>query len=310
MRSKIVDKLILPYFVIEGKKKVSPIVSMPGISRFSVDMLLRDFSKAYALGIRMIILFGVPSPRTKDARGTYSACLEGIIPQAIRAIKSRFKDIVVMTDICVCAYTDHGHCGVLDKECGVGVFIDRDQTLEMLVGMALAHARSGADWVAPSAMAEGQVVAIRRALDRAGYQKVKILGYSAKYASAFYGPFRDAASSAPSFGDRRSYQIDPEDTQRALRKIKEDIKGGADMVMVKPALAYLDVIRQVRDRIKVPLVAYNVSGEYAMVKAGVTAGYWKERPIVEEIMTAILRAGADIIITYHAVQLAQWEKRQ
>lgn len=291
--------LVYPLFVIHGRGVRNEIESMPGVCRYSVDLLPREVKDIAKIGIKAVILFGIPHSKDDLGCGAYDP--DGVVQQAIRAIKESNPDLSVITDVCLCGYTDHGHCGVVaDGE------VDNDRTLELLARTALSHAAAGADIVAPSAMMDGQVRAIRGALDGSGFSHIPILAYSAKYASAFYGPFRDAAGSAPQFGDRRSYQMDPANAGEALREVEQDIAEGADMVMVKPALAYLDVIRRVRDRFNHPLAAYNVSGEYSMVKAAAACGWLDERRIVMEIMTAIKRAGADIIITYHAREAAAW----
>jgi len=272
---------------------------MPGVYQYSVDVLPREANEIAKLGIKAVILFGIPQKKDDVGSGAYDP--DGVVQQAIRAIKESTPDLAVITDVCLCEYTDHGHCGVVaDGE------VENDRTLELLARTALSHAAAGADIVAPSAMMDGQVMAIRGALDGSSFAHIPILAYAAKYASAFYGPFRDAAGSAPQFGDRRSYQMDPANVVEALREVEQDIAEGADMVMVKPALAYLDVIRRVRDGFDRPLAAYNVSGEYSMVKAAAARGWIDERRSVMEILTAIKRAGADIIITYHAREAAAW----
>ena len=294
-----VGDLIYPMFVVEGKSLKQEISSMPGIFRFSPDRLPQEVEEVARLGIPAVILFGIPEH--KDEVGSAAYHPEGVIPQAIRAIKLAVPELLVVTDICLCEYTSHGHCGVVANG-----YVDNDQTLPLLARTALSHVEAGADIVAPSDMMDGRVKAIRENLDEKGYQHIPILSYAAKYASAFYGPFREAAESAPQFGDRRSYQMDPPNVREALREVEQDINEGADIIMVKPALAYLDVIRQVRDTFNYPLAAYNVSGEYAMVKAAAQRGWLDERQVVLEILTAIKRAGADIIITYHAKEVANW----
>ncbi len=294
-----VNDLVYPLFVVYGTNTRNEIPSMPGISQISVDLMPREIEEIAGLGIPGVILFGIP--QTKDETGSAGYSPDGVIQQAIRSIKKTVPDLLVITDVCLCEYTSHGHCGVVkDGE------VDNDATLEFLSRMALSHAAAGADIVAPSDMMDGRVKAIRQALDGAGFEQTPILSYAAKYASAFYGPFRDAAESAPQFGDRRSYQMDPPNIREALREIEADIQEGADMVMVKPALAYLDVIRKARDTFNYPLAAYNVSGEYSMVKAAARNGWIDEQRVVMEILTAIKRAGADIIITYHAKEAARW----
>jgi len=299
--------LIMPYFVIEGNRQEIPIPSMPGIARLSVDNLLRKVDEARRLGIGTVLLFGIPPRRYKDSAGSYAYSETGIIPRAVAALKKAVKEITIITDVCLCAYTLHGHCGMIKRG---EKTINHKATLDALSRMALSHAQAGADWVAPSAMAKKQVLAIRKTLDKNGYQKTKIMGYSAKFASNFYGPFREAADSAPKFGDRRVYQLNYANSHTALGEILEDIKEGADMVMVKPALSYLDVIGEARQRFNFPLAAYNVSGEYAMVKQGAQSGLWKEEDMVKEIITSIKRAGADFIITYHAKDIAKWLKEK
>lgn len=294
-----VGDLIYPVFVTAGEGVKQPIEAMPGIYRFSTDTLLEHLQEVAALGIPGIIIFGVPTH--KDARASRAYDPEGEVQQAVRAVKSAYPDLLVITDVCLCAYTLDGHCGVTRE----GVILN-DKSLELLAKTAVSHARAGADMVAPSDMMDGRVGYIRDALDDRGYQHVGIISYAAKYASAFYGPFRDAAGSAPRFGDRRTYQMDPGNAREALREIELDIQEGADVVMVKPALAYLDVIRRVRDTFNVPVAAYNVSGEYALVKAAAERGWVDERAIVCEMLTAIKRAGADIILTYFALDVARW----
>jgi porphobilinogen synthase len=291
--------LVCPLFVTHGRGVKNEIESMPGIHQFSVDLLTKEARDVAALGIKAVILFGIPEKKDDIGSGAYDP--DGVVQRAIRAIKGSTADLAVITDVCLCEYTGHGHCGVVaDGE------VDNDRTLELLAKTALSHAAAGADIVAPSAMMDGQVRAIREALDSSNFAHIPILAYAAKYASAFYGPFRDAAGSAPQFGDRRSYQMDPANVREALREVEQDIAEGADMVMVKPALAYLDVIHRVRDTFNHTLVAYNVSGEYSMVKAAAARGWIDECRTVMEILTAIKRAGADIIITYHAREAAAW----
>jgi len=299
------DELIYPYFVIGGSGKEEAIRSFPGVFRFSIDRLIKDIEKLHTIGIDKILLFGVPE--RKDASGSHAYKDGNIIAIAVKAIKKEFPDIVVMTDVCLCAYTTHGHCGILR---GQGWSIDNRKTLDALSKIALSHAEAGADWVAPSAMAKKQVLAIRNALDKHGHKKTKVLGYSAKFASNFYGPFRNAADSSPKFGDRHAYQLNFADGKAALEEIKADIKEGADAVMVKPALSYLDVIKEARTKFPdATLAAYNVSGEYAFVKYGARAGLWDEEKMAIEILTSIKRAGADLIITYHAKDAARWLRK-
>ena len=296
------DDFIYPLFVQEGTQRCEPIGAMPGQFRLSVDLLPAEIESISHLGIPAVLLFGV-SP-DKDAQASYATDREGVVPQAIRAIKRTNPDLVVVTDVCVCAYTEHGHCGII-REDG---YVDNDASLTVLAEMALTHAEAGADIVAPSAMMDGQVQAIREKLDEAGFTETAIMAYSAKYASAFYGPFREAADSAPQFGDRRSYQMDPPNAREAVREVLADVAQGADMVMVKPGLAYLDVVRLVREAVDVPLAAYNVSGEYSMLKAAAEKGWIDERAVGLEILMAFRRAGADLIITYLAKEAARWLK--
>ena len=294
-----IGDLIYPLFVVEGSGAKQEIASMPGIYRYSSDLLPGEVEAIAKLGIPAVILFGIPGKKDEVGSSAYDA--EGVIQQAIRTIKRATPELLVVTDVCLCEYTSHGHCGVV-----VDGYVDNDKTLELLAKTALSHAEAGADVVAPSDMMDGRVKAIRQALDGNGFQYIPILAYAAKYASAFYGPFREAAQSAPQFGDRRSYQMDPPNWREALREVEQDIAEGADMVMVKPALPYLDVIRKVRDTFNYPLAAYSVSGEYAMVKAAAQQGWVDEKGIVLEILTAVKRAGADIIITYYAKEAAGW----
>jgi len=294
-----IGDLIYPLFVVEGNKIKQKISSMPGQYRFSYDLLPKKVEEIARLGIPAIILFGIP--QKKDEVGSSAYHPKGVIQQAIRAIKKATPELLVITDVCLCEYTSHGHCGIV-----VDGYVDNDKTLELLGKTALSHAEAGADMVAPSDMMDGRVKSIRQALDGNGFQNVPVMAYAAKYASAFYGPFREAAESAPQFGDRRSYQMDPPNWREALREVEQDIAEGADIVMVKPALPYLDVIRKVRDTFNYPLAAYSVSGEYAMVKAAAQQGWLDEKRIVLEMLTAIKRAGADIIITYYAKEAARW----
>lgn len=300
------DNLVYPYFVIAGKDKKQAIKNFPGVFRFSVDRLLKDVGQAAGFGLSKVLLFGVSED--KDSIGSAAYGGNNIIAGAIRRIKEEFPDIVVMTDVCLCAYTAHGHCGIIKPQAPrhkPEAKIDNKETLKALVKTALSHAYAGADWVAPSAMARGQVLAVRTALDKSGFKKTRILGYSAKFASNFYGPFRSAARSAPSFGDRSGYQLAYSGTAPALKEIADDIRQGADMVMVKPALSYLDVIREAGAKFDFPLAAYNVSGEYAFVKHGAKTGLWQEKDMALEVLTSIKRAGADLIITYHAKDAAR-----
>ena len=294
-----VGDLVYPIFVVEGTGIKQEISSMPGIFRFSPDQLPAEMEEIARLRIPAVLLFGVPEH--KDEAGSSAYNPEGVIQQVIRAIKKSMPQLLVITDVCLCEYTSHGHCGVIANG-----DVDNDQTLPLLAETALSHAEAGADVVAPSDMMDGRVKAIREMLDTNGFQHIPILSYAAKYASAFYGPFREAAESAPQFGDRRSYQMDPPNAREALREAEQDINEGADIIMVKPALAYLDVIWRVRNSFNHPVAAYNVSGEYAMVKAAAQQGWVDEQRVVIEILTAIKRAGADIILTYHAKDVAQW----
>ena len=293
------DDLVLPLFVHAEATRV-PIEAMPGVERLSIDHLVAEAGAAHALGIPAVLLFGIPAD--KDAEGTGAYDDEGIVQLAVRALKQAHPELLVMTDVCLCEYTDHGHCGLLTASGAV----DNDPSVELLARTAVSHARAGADLVAPSDMMDGRVGAIRSALDEEGFGDTPIVAYAAKFASAFYGPFREAAGSTPAFGDRRGYQMDPANGDEAVREALLDVAEGADVVMVKPALPYLDVIRRVKDETRMPVCAYNVSGEYAMVKAAAAAGYIDEQAIVLETLTAIRRAGADIVITYHAKDAAQW----
>ena len=294
-----VNDLIYPMFVVHGRDTATEISAMPGCYQYSVDRLVTAAKELAALGIPGTILFGIPA--LKDPLGTEAYADDGIIQLAVRAIKDAVPDLLVMTDVCLCEYTDHGHCGVIeDSE------VQNDPTLELLVKESLSHARAGADVIAPSDMMDGRVGAIREALDENGYENIPIMAYSAKYASAFYGPFREAAESAPQFGDRRSYQMDPANAEEALREVALDIQEGADILMVKPALSYLDVIHRVKTEFQVPVAAYNVSGEYAMVKAAAQNGWIDEERVALELLTSIKRAGADMILTYFAKSVVEW----
>ncbi len=294
-----VGDLIYPMFIVEGRGIKQEITSMPGIFHYSPDQLPPEVEEVARLEIPAVILFGIPEH--KDETGSSAYRPDGVIQQAVKAIKKTVPELLVITDVCLCEYTSHGHCGIV-----VGDTVDNDQTLPLLAKTALSHAEAGADIVAPSDMMDGRVRAIREALDEKGFQHIPILSYAAKYASAFYGPFREAAESAPQFGDRRAYQMDPPNVREALREVRQDIDEGADIIMVKPALAYLDVIRQVRNTFDYPLAAYNVSGEYAMVKAAAQRGWLDEKQVVLETLTSIKRAGADIILTYHAKDVSRW----
>lgn len=296
-----VSDLIYPMFVIEGKGIVEEISSMPGVVRHSPDTLPKEIEEIAGLKIPGVILFGIPAD--KDDTGSSAYHPEGVVQQAIRVIKKTAPELTVITDVCLCEYTSHGHCGIVtDGE------IDNDLTLPLLARMSLSHLEAGADIVAPSDMMDGRVKAIREDLDENGFQHAPILSYAAKYASAFYGPFREAAESVPQFGDRRSYQMDPANIKEALREAAQDIEEGADIIMVKPALPYLDVIREISNTYNHPLAAYNVSGEYSMIKAAARQGWLEEERAVTEVLTGIKRAGADIILTYHAKDFARWQK--
>jgi porphobilinogen synthase len=292
---------IYPLFVCPGTNVRQEVSSMPGVHQQSVDRIVEECRELESLGIPGIILFGLPE--TKDARGSSSLSANGVVQRAIEAIRKAKLNILVITDVCLCEYTDHGHCGVIENG-----EVANDPTLEILAEQALSHARAGADIIAPSDMMDGRVAAIRSRLDAHKFQDIAILSYAAKYCSGFYGPFREAAQSAPQFGDRRSYQMDPANAREALKEVALDLEEGADLVMVKPALPYLDIIRQVRDRFDVPVAAYNVSGEYAMVKAAAQKGWIDEQRVVLELLTGIQRAGAGIILTYHAKDAARWLK--
>jgi porphobilinogen synthase len=297
-----IEQFIYPLFIAEDLTEPREISAMPGIMQWPLEYLGREAERIVNLGIPAVLLFGIPSE--KDESGSQAYASEGIIQQAIRRLKAEAPDLLVMTDVCLCEYTSHGHCGVIHNGS-----VQNDESLELLARMALSHVEAGADLVAPSDMMDGRVGAIRRTLDEHGFSATPIMAYSAKYASGFYGPFREAAGSAPQFGDRRSYQMDPANVREALREIDLDIAEGADIVMVKPALAYLDVIRQVRDHCDLPIAAYNVSGEFSMIKAAAKQGWIDEKRIVMEVLTGIRRAGADMIISYFAPDVAQWLKK-
>jgi porphobilinogen synthase len=293
-----VDNLIYPLFAVPGAKVKKPIVSMPGIFQMSVDHLVRETQRVKDLGIPGVLLFGIPDKKDEIASGAMAK--DGIVQQAIQGIKEKVPDILVITDVCLCEYTSHGHCGMLEKQ-----DVANDATLEVLAETAVSHAKAGADMVAPSAMMDGQIAALREGLDDAGFDTLPIMAYSAKYASCFYGPFREAAESAPAFGDRRAYQMDPTNSDEAMREITLDVQEGADIIMVKPALPYLDVIRRAKEEFDLPLAAYNVSGEFAMVKAAAQMGWIDGERAMMESLTSIRRAGADMIITYFAPEAAQ-----
>jgi len=297
------DDFIYPLFVIHGRKARNEIHSMPGIAQLSVDLAVKEAEEAFNLGIPAVILFGIP--KKKDPRGSEAYARSGIIQQAIRAIKDRLPELVVITDICLCEYTSHGHCGVVIKD-----QVDNDATLDLLAKMSLSHAEAGADMVAPSDMMDGRVKVIREILDQNAFENTPIMSYAAKHASGFYGPFREAAESTPQFGDRRSYQMDPANAREALREAGLDIQEGADIIMVKPALSYLDIIRAVRDEFNIPIGAYNVSGEYSMIKAAAQQGWLEEERVMMEVLTSIKRAGADLILTYFAKEAAKVLQRK
>ena len=294
-----VEELVYPLFVVEGEDRVVPVASMPGICQYTVDRLPEELARVEAAGIRAVLLFGVPAHKDEVGSSAYAA--DGIVPRAIRAIKARTPDLVVIADVCLCEYTSHGHCGLVKD----GVILN-DETLPLLAKAAVAYADAGADIVAPSDMMDGRVAAIRQALDAAGHADVSVMAYSAKFASAYYGPFRDAAHSAPQFGDRRTYQMDPANGREALREVAADVREGADFIIAKPAIAYLDVVRDIAASFDLPVVAYNVSGEYAMVKAAAANGWIDERRVVMENLVGMKRAGAKMIITYHALDAARW----
>lgn len=296
-------ELIYPIFVAEGENIKTPVDSMPTVYQYSIDRLEEILPQIAGSGISGLLIFGIPAH--KDARGTEAYNDEGITQRAIRYIKAHYPDMIVIADVCLCEYTDHGHCGLV---CGCRIL--NDETLPLLSAMSVSLAKAGADIIAPSDMMDGRVAAIRKSLDENGFTDTPIMAYSAKFASGYYSPFRDAAHSAPGFGDRKTYQMDPANGREALREIEDDIREGADMVMVKPALAYLDVLKSARERFDLPLVVYNVSGEFSMVKAAAQMGWIDERRIVMENLTAIKRAGADIIITYHALDAAAWIKEE
>jgi porphobilinogen synthase len=293
-----VDDLILPIFAIGGKNQKKPIPSMPGQFQLSIDNVVKLAQSAHELNIPAIILFGLPDK--KDPLGTGAYAKNGIVQQAVKAVKDRHPDLAVITDVCLCQYTDHGHCGVVE-----GNTVDNDASLDLIARTALSHCRAGADMVAPSDMMDGRVAEIRNLLDENNFSRIPIMSYAAKYCSAYYGPFREAADSAPQFGDRRTYQMDPANAIEAIREATMDIEEGADIIMVKPALAYLDIINRIREEIDLPVAAYNVSGEYAMIKAAEKMGWLDGKKVMLETLTAIKRAGADMILTYFAIEAAQ-----
>lgn len=298
-----VDELIYPIFVVEGKDKINPVESMPGICQYSLDHVLEEVDRAMALGINCLLLFGIPLH--KDAVGSGSYASDGIIPRAIEVIKNAYPDMLLIADVCLCEYTDHGHCGLIKD----GSILN-DETLPLLAKAAVTYAQAGADIIAPSDMMDLRVKAIRQALDANGCQDVPILSYAAKFASGYYGPFRDAAHSAPGFGDRKTYQMDPANGREALREVEEDIAEGADFIIAKPALAYMDIIKDITTHFNIPVIAYNVSGEYACVKAASANGWIDEKKIVMENMIGLKRAGATAIITYHALDVARWIREE
>ena len=298
-----VDELIYPIFVIEGENICEPVESMPGICQYSIDRLHEELDRVREAGIPAVLLFGIPAHKDEQGSGAYAE--DGIVPQAIRYIKKNYKELVVVADVCLCEYTSHGHCGLVKD----GVILN-DETLPLLAKASVAYAKAGADIIAPSDMMDKRVEAIRNALDGAGLVNIPICSYSAKFASGYYGPFRDAAHSAPGFGDRKTYQMDPANGKEALREVEEDILEGADMIIAKPALGYMDVMKEIALNFNIPIVAYNVSGEYAMVKAAAMNGWIDEKKIVMENMTGFKRAGAKMIITYHAIDVAKWLKEE
>ncbi|MFV9646464.1 MAG: porphobilinogen synthase [Desulfobacterales bacterium] len=293
-----IDDLIFPLFVIDGTGVKNPIQSMPGHYQLSIDNLIKTANNAYKLGIPAIMLFGIP--KSKDPLATSAYAKNGIVQKAISALKNKIPELLVISDVCLCQYTDHGHCGIVE-----GNIIDNDATLDLLARTALSHARAGADMVAPSDMMDGRVAEIRNILDENSFSNIPIMSYSAKYCSAYYGPFRQAADSAPKFGDRRTYQMDPANAIEAIREVTMDIEEGADIIMIKPALPYLDIICRIRDEIDLPVAAYNVSGEYAMIKAADERGWIDGKKVMMETLTSIKRAGADMILTYFAIEAAK-----
>lgn len=299
------DDFISPIFLTRGNGVRQEIRSMPGVYNWSLDTMDEELSQLARLGIKAVLVFGVPDTEEKDALGVCAYDNQGIVQEGIRRIKQHYPELLVVADTCLCEFTDHGHCGVVRNENGVAV-VDNDESLKLLVQTAVSQAQAGADIIAPSNMMDGFVAAIRQGLDEAGFADIPIMSYAVKYASAYYGPFRDAAQSAPQFGDRRSYQMDPANRREALREAQSDAEEGADFLMVKPGLAYLDIVRQIRDRFDQPLVVYNVSAEYAMVKAASLQGWINERGIVLETLLGMKRAGADLIITYHAKDAVRW----
>lgn len=296
-----VDDFIYPLFVVEGENMKNEVASMPGVYQISLDHLDEELEQLSELGIKAVMLFGIP--KEKDEVGTGAYIDDGIVQQATKQIKKTYPEMIVVTDTCLCEYTSHGHCGVIHGE-----EIDNDESLKLLQQTAVSQAKAGADIIAPSNMMDGFVIAIRRALDEAGFTNIPIMSYAVKYASSFYGPFRDAAESTPQFGDRKTYQMDPANRREALKEAETDVIEGADFLIVKPALSYLDIVREVKNITNIPIVAYNVSGEYSMVKAAAQNGWIEEKPLVIEMMTSMKRAGADLILTYHAKDIARWMK--
>ena len=297
-----VEELIYPLFVIDGKDIAEPVLSMPGICQYSVDRMKEELDRVVLAGIPAILIFGIPDHKDEVGSGAYDE--NGIVQRAIRQIKKDYPDLIVIADVCLCEYTSHGHCGLIKD----GIILN-DETLPLLCAAAVSYARAGADIVAPSDMMDKRVGAIREALDKEGFTYTPVMAYSAKFASGYYGPFRDAAHSAPGFGDRKTYQMDPANGREAMREVEEDIAEGADMIIAKPAMAYLDIIKEIRRKFNIPIVAYNVSGEYAMVKAAAEKGWIDEKKIVMENLIGMKRAGADMIITYHALEVAEWLKK-
>lgn len=296
-----VDDFIYPLFIVEGENMKNEVASMPGVYQISLDHLDEELEQLSELGIKAVMLFGIP--KEKDEVGTGAYIDDGIVQQATKQIKKSYPEMIVVTDTCLCEYTSHGHCGVIHGE-----EIDNDESLKLLQQTAVSQAKAGADIIAPSNMMDGFVIAIRRALDEAGFTNIPIMSYAVKYASSFYGPFRDAAESTPQFGDRKTYQMDPANRREALKEAETDVIEGADFLIVKPALSYLDIVREVKNITNIPIVAYNVSGEYSMVKAAAQNGWIEEKPLVIEMMTSMKRAGADLILTYHAKDIARWMK--
>lgn len=298
-----VDELIYPVFVMEGENICEPVESMPGICQYSLDRLSEELDRVVEAGVPAVLLFGIPAHKDEVGSGAYDP--QGIVPKAIRLIREQYPDLVVIADVCLCEYTSHGHCGLIQGE-----EILNDETLPLLARASVVYAEAGADIIAPSDMMDKRVAAIRQALDEKGFVNTPIMSYSAKFASAYYGPFRDAAHSAPGFGDRKTYQMDPANGREALREVEQDLKEGADLIIAKPAMAYLDVLKEITTHYNVPVVAYNVSGEYAMVKAAAEKGWMDEKRIVMEHMTGFKRAGAKMIITYHALDVARWLREE